>query len=134
MKEFAEYLNSIENPAHRARTEEVLRWVGDTFPQLERRIAWNQPTFTDHGTFIIAFSLAAKHMAVAPETVTLERYDSRIREAGYSYTKMLMRIRWDQEVDYALLKDMIAFNIEDKKDHKAYWRVPTNPGKKEKKA
>ncbi len=130
MKEFADFLNAIEDPKQRQRTQEVLQFVNDTFPQLERRIAWNQPMFTDHGTFIIAFSLAKQHLAVAPETVTLERFSERINQAGYSATAMLMRIRWNQEVDYTLLKDMVAFNIEDKKDHKAFWRVPTNPGKK----
>lgn len=130
MKEFADFLNAIEDPKQRQRTQEVLQFVNDTFPQLERRIAWNQPMFTDHGTFITAFSLAKQHLAVAPETVTLERFSERINQAGYSATAMLMRIRWNQEVDYTLLKDMVAFNIEDKKDHKAFWRVPTNPGKK----
>lgn len=129
MTEFMEFLDAIDNPEHRARTQQVLQWVTDTFPQLGRRIAWGQPTFTDHGTFIMAFSLAKAHLAVAPETVTLERFSQRIEQAGYTYTKMLMRIKWDQPVDHDLLKDMIAFNIEDKKDHKGYWRVPTNPGK-----
>lgn len=124
MQEFSQFLNSIDDPAKRARTEQVLRWVAESFPSLGRRIAWNQPIFTQEGTFIIAFSLAKQHLAVAPEAVTLKRFEQDIRQAGYTCTKMLLRIPWDREVDYRLLKDMIAFNMEDKKGHKAFWRAP----------
>ncbi len=127
MTEFSDFLNAIQNPAQRARAEEILRWVGETFPTLARRMAWNQPAFTQEGTFIIAFSLAKQHLAVAPETVTLERFEEDIRKTGYTCTKMLMRIPWNKEVDYPLLKKMIAFNMEDKKGHKAFWRVLEEP-------
>lgn len=32
---------------------EVLDWVAEHYPELELRIAWNQPLFTHHGTYII---------------------------------------------------------------------------------
>ena len=47
---------------------EVLNWVVQNYPELELRIAWNQPMFTDHGTYIIGFSAASKHMAMPPST------------------------------------------------------------------
>ena len=37
-------------------------------------------------------------------------------------TKQLIRIRWEQPVDYALLERMIAFNREDKADCATFWR------------
>ncbi len=122
MEKFREFLDNITDPAHRARTEEILNWVHQTFPGLQTRVAWGQPAFTDHGTFIFSVSLARQHLAVAPETKTLRHFAEDIREAGYETTQMLMRLPWNKPVNYDLLKKIIAFNIEDKKDVTTYWR------------
>ena len=52
---------------------DVLVWVGFTYPKLKLRIAWNQPMFAHHGTYIIGFSAASKHMATASERATVIR-------------------------------------------------------------
>ena len=122
METFNDFLQTIDDPEQRAKLGDVFIWVRKTFPQLEERIAWNQPMFTDHGTFIIAFSVAKAHFAVAPEAVPLEVFNERIQEAGYTQTKQLFRIKWNQDVDYDLLRDIIAFNIEDKAGHTSFWR------------
>lgn len=67
MKVFEDFLNDIVNLEHRAKTEEVLKWVHNNYPNLEPKVKWNQPMFTDHGTFIITFSIAKKHLAISPE-------------------------------------------------------------------
>lgn len=67
MEDFLEFIEHINNGQQRARTQEVLEWVKSQFPNLEARIAWNQPMFTEHGTFIIGFSVSSKHLAVSPE-------------------------------------------------------------------
>ena len=121
MEAFAEYLASI-NPQHRARTEEILGWVMERFPNLATRIAWNQPMFTDHGTFIIGFSVAKHHLAVAPERAVIERFSDEIAQAGYDHTKELVRIPWDSPVDYSLLEKLIEFNIADKAGYSSFWR------------
>ena len=122
MKIFENYLSGISIPEHQTRTKEVLAWVAERFPQLEPRIAWSQPMFTDHGTFIIGFSIAKKHLAFSPEKAAIERFAAELNRAGYGYTEMIVRIPWECEVDYALLENIIRFNIEDKKDHTAFWR------------
>ena len=43
-----------------------LVWVRLTYPELELCIAWNQSMFTHHGTHIIGFSAASKHMTMPP--------------------------------------------------------------------
>lgn len=78
MEVFAGYLANIDNPQHRARTEEVLAWVTRKFPNLMPKIAWNQPMFTDHGTFIIGFSVAKHHLAVAPERAGIIHFSDEI--------------------------------------------------------
>ena len=122
MDVFAEYLAHIENPQHRTRTEDVLAWVTKKYPDLKPKIAWNQPMFTDHGTFIIGFSIAKHHLAVAPERVGIIHFSDEIIKAGYDHSKQLVRIQWDSPVDFSLLEKMIEFNIMDKADCSTFWR------------
>lgn len=122
MEVFAEFLVNITDPHHRERTEEVLNWVAKTYPNLMPKMAWNQPMFTDHGTFIIGFSVAKHHLAVAPEKTGIDHFSAEIVQAGYDHTKQLVRIPWDSPVDFSLLERMIEFNIADKADCSTFWR------------
>lgn len=124
MEAFEPFLQKIDNPEHRARVEEVLSWVMAAFAQLETRIAWNQPMFTDHGTFIFALSVAKAHMALSPEGAGMSRFFDELAQAGYQPTSMLFRIKWGQPVDYELLRRIIQWNIEDKKECATFWRKP----------
>ncbi|MDM5181698.1 iron chaperone [Massilia sp. DJPM01] len=92
MTVFADFLAQIADPQQRERTQAVLDWLGEKFPQLDGKIAWNQPMFTDHGTFIIGFSLAKPHLAVAPEAAAIDHFAREIEQAGYEHTKLLIRI------------------------------------------
>ncbi len=123
MESFADYLAAIEDPVHRARMREVFAWVNRTFPELNHKIAWRQPMWTDHGTFIISFGLAKQHMSVAPESVAITRFAAEIAQAGYTHSKELVRMPWDRPVDYALLTKIIEFNIADKAACKTFWRM-----------
>lgn len=122
MEVFKEFLAKIDDPAHRDRLEEILGWVHLEYPQLEPVVKWNQPMFTDHGTYIIGFSAAKHHLAVAPEKAGIDHFSSRIEKTGYTHTAQLMRIKWTEEVDRELLGAMIDFNIEEKKEMTAFWR------------
>lgn len=122
MEFFSEYLGSIANPDQRTRMKEVLEWTLATFPGLVPKIAWNQPMFTDHGTFIIGFSISRQHLAVAPEIAVINRFSDEILKAGYDHTKMLMRIKWNSPLDFSLLEKIIKYNILDKADCSTFWR------------
>lgn len=122
MDVFAEYLAKIDNLVHRAGTEEVLAWVMEQFPALTPKIAWNQPMFTDHGTYIIGFSVAKAHLAVAPEKAGMEHFADAIQQAGLDHTKLLIRMKWTNPVDYTLLKQLIEYNIADKANCATFWR------------
>jgi len=82
---------SLPNDDKRARMVQVLNWVAQHYPELELRIAWNQPIFTHHGTYIIGFSAASKHMAVAPERATMIRFEQGMRERGTDFGTMFTR-------------------------------------------
>lgn len=122
MEDFLEFIEHINNGQQRARTQEVLEWVKSQFPNLEARIAWNQPMFTEHGTFIIGFSVSSKHLAVSPERAGMVRFTNEITKVGYSQSKMLFRIRWEEPVNYILLDQIIRFNCIDKAECKTFWR------------
>ncbi|WP_091016376.1 MULTISPECIES: iron chaperone [Paenibacillus] len=122
METFAEFIARIDNPEHQARTEEVLNWITEKFPNLKQKIAWNQPMFTDHDTFIIGFSVSKQHLAVAPEKAGIIRFSEEITQAGYDHTKELVRMKWKQEIDFSLLERMIEFNIKDKAECSTFWR------------
>ena len=122
MNDFQEFLNTIEDPVKKERMESIINYIRKTFPQLKEEIKWNQPMFTDHGTFIIGFSIAKNHIAVAPESIVIKLFEKEIEEAGYSHTKGLFRIKWTDKIDYDLLRKIVAFNIEDKKGMVKFWR------------
>jgi uncharacterized protein YdhG (YjbR/CyaY superfamily) len=122
MEAFTEFLDRIDNPLHRARTEEVLVWVAKKFPSLMPKVAWNQPMFTDHDTFIIGFSVSKHHLAIAPEIAGINHFSDEIVQAGYDHTKQLVRIKWDSPLNFSLLEKMIEFNIQDKADCSTFWR------------
>lgn len=122
MKDFQLYLDQISEQDKRQRMEGILNEIKKTFPQLKEEIKWNQPVFTDHGTFIIGFSIAKAHIAVAPEAVVINLFEKEIEEAGYSYTKELFRIKWTDKVDFDLLRKLVNYNIENKKDMIKFWR------------
>lgn len=122
MTELQAFLDKVKEPDQRARMEEVFDWVMTTYPQLEVAIKWNQPMFTDHGTFIIAFSHAKAHMSFAPEEVVIARFSQDIKAAGYDHTKGLAKIKWQDPVNYDLLKKIIDNNIMEKADCTSFWR------------
>lgn len=121
MQKFSSYLAAIDDPDKRARMEGILSFIKHSFPRLKTEIRWNQPMFTDHETFIIGFSIAKGHIAVAPEEAAMQVFEKEIEQAGYSQTKMLFRIKWTDEVDYNLLRKIAAYNIEDKKGMTKFW-------------
>ncbi|MED0661280.1 iron chaperone [Bacillus smithii] len=122
MEVFAKYLAGIDNPDHRDRTEEILAWVANKFPNLEPQIKWNKPTFTDHGTYIIMFATAKNHLSVLPEEKTMVHFADEIAQAGYSASSRLFRIPWTKPVNYELLEKIIEFNIQDKAEYTNFWR------------
>ncbi|MEX1307444.1 MAG: iron chaperone [Eubacteriales bacterium] len=122
MKEFNDFLMALTDENHRKRAKDVLDWVSETFPMLKPVIKWNQPMFTDHGTFIIGFSASKQHLAVSPEQAGMEKFSSELKERGIDRTKMLIRFPWDKPIDFDLLKSMIEFNIMDKADCDGFWR------------
>lgn len=112
-----QYLETIDNYNNQQKFKAVLDFVFKNFPSLEFKFAWNQPMFTNQGTFIIGFSVAKQHFSIAPESLTIAKFKEQIISAGYEITNNLFRIKWTDDVNYELLTKIIEFNIIDKKDY-----------------
>lgn len=122
MDNFKDYLASIPNEFQRVKMDRVLNWVCDAFPDLGTRIAWSNPTFTDHGTHIASFNCSKKHLSLSAEPIVISTFSERIKAAGFTHTQMLVQFPWDSDVDFELIEAIIRFNIEDKKDVMSFWR------------
>lgn len=119
---FQEFLNKMDDMAHREKLEEVLGWIQQSYPELDTVVKWNQPMFTHHGTYIIGFSVSKKHFAIAPETAGINHNRDAIEAAGYDCTDNIIQVPWNTPVDYGLLEKLIEFNIEDKAECSTFWR------------
>ncbi|MFV0380291.1 MAG: iron chaperone [Anaerorhabdus sp.] len=119
---FNKFLEEIPIDENREKLKTILDWVSLEFPQLEKRVAWGQPMFTNNDTFIIGFSVAKNHIAVSPEKVALDKFSVLLTDNGYEYGKMLFKIKWSQDINFDVLKQIIEFNIIDKKDVSTFWR------------
>lgn len=122
MSKFQPFLEAIEDRSKKERMEEILGNIKTSFPFLCEELKWNQPMYSNNGTFIIGFSISKAHISVAPEAVVMEKFEDDIKNAGYTYTKELFRIKFTDKVDYDLLYKIVAYNIETKKDIKTFWR------------
>ena len=116
-----EFLSTIPSADNRERMVDVVVWVGLTYPEPELRIAWNQPMFTHHGTYIIGFSAASKHMAMAPERATMIRFEPVMRKRGTDFGKMFARQPWNKPFDYELLDAFIQHQLNEKQDITSFW-------------
>lgn len=119
---FNDFVNAITNDTQREKIKEILDFVSYTFPFLEKRIAWNQPNFIHQGTFILGLSYAKHHIALAPESVAVEKFKDLAESYGYSTTSQLIRIKWEQTIEFDMIKQIVEFNLEDKKGCTTYWR------------
>ena len=117
-----EYLSNIQDIEHKKRMSEIFEWVEENFPSLKGEIKWKQAMFSEHGTFIIGFSEAKNHMSFTPEEEVIGLFSTEIKKSGYEHTKGIAKIKWTDEVDYELLKNLIEFNIREKAECTTYFR------------
>lgn len=121
MDTLQEYLETVPNDEHRAKLGHLVKWVATNFPELSLEIKWNQPMMVHNGTFVIAFSAAKHYLTIAPETTILHEFLDRITATGYRHTKMKFQIKWNEEIDYDLLRAIVERSIEFKRGSATFW-------------
>lgn len=78
--------------------------------------------YIDNGTYIIGFSVSKGHISVSPEQAAMREFESEIEESGYTQTKNLFRIKWNDEVNYELIGKMIEKQRHDKEGYTRFWK------------
>lgn len=119
---FEEYINLIENKINQKKFIKLLEFIIQEFPNLETVIKWNQPMFIEHGTYIVGLNVTKNHINIAPERATMIHYADLIQKRDVSFTKMFIQMKWAKSIDFKLIKEIISFNIIDKKDTTSFWR------------
>ena len=122
MDNINQFLDDITDDENREKFARIIDWVQNTFPELILEIKWNQPMFTHHGTYIIAFSVAKTHFSFSPEEVGIEFFRDEAKSIGYQTTKMLIKVKWSDDVKYDFIEKVIKFNMKEKKECKTFWR------------
>ena len=121
MGSLAEWYQRIPTPDDLTRVESLFANIQAQFPQLKLELKWNQPMFTDHGTFIMGFNPSKKHLAVAIEPQTMTRFIPQIDKAGYDHSQII-RFPWHKPLDEQLIHELIAYTIDQKKDATTFWQ------------
>lgn len=122
MDNLNQFLEGMSDVEKREKFARIIDWVQKTFPELQLEIKWKQPMFSHHDTYIIGFSVAKEHYSFSPEEAGMEVFKDEAKALGYQTTKMLIKAKWSDEVNYDFIEKVIKFNIEDKKDCKTFWR------------
>lgn len=71
---------------------------------------------------LISLAFLLRKVIVSPEKAGMDKYRDQIDQVGYGQSKMLFRIKWDQDIDFKLLSEIIDFQIEEKADYTKFWR------------
>lgn len=85
MEKFRLIIDQIKEKENQQKINDLFSKIAKTYPQLDTTVKWSQPIFTDHGTFIIAFSFAKNHFSIAPEKAAIRALEKTIHEIGYIY-------------------------------------------------
>lgn len=116
-----QFLEQIENEELSLKLSQILKWIEDKYPSLLLEYKWNQPMLTRKGTYIMGFSVSKKHLGVGLEAAVMQHFKGLLDELKVEHGKMIFRIKEDDMVNYELLKEIIDYVIELKKDVKSFW-------------
>ncbi len=117
-------VKKIADENNRATFTEFLTALEAEFPELEGNVKYSQPMYEAHGTFIIGFKPAKAHFSIIPEAPAAEKFKAEIETLGLEFTDTgkVFKVKWAQEIPFALVKKMVAFQLEDKMDATTYFR------------
>lgn len=117
-------LNKIDTDEHRRQFSQVITWIAKNYPEFDMAIKWQQPHFEYKGTFIIGLNTAKKHISFFIEKAGIRQFEEAFKKNGYDYTESIYKVKWTDDMNYDLLKEVIDFQVEDKKNLTTYWRKP----------
>lgn len=115
------YFEKVEDIANRQKVENLYNQLVGLDPDLNILYAWNNPMIKYKESFNCGITVAKAHFTIAFDSVALEFFKERILEAGYGLNLKTFKIKYNQEIDFDLLREMVLFSIELRKDAKGFW-------------
>lgn len=117
-------LEKIAVDENRAKLANLLERLEAEFPELEGNVKYSQPMYEAHGTFIIGFKPAKTHFGIIAEAPAAERFKSEAGNLGLTFTSSgkVSVVKWTQEIPFELIKKLVTFQLEDKKNTTTYFR------------
>ncbi|CAD2070680.1 DUF1801 domain-containing protein [Jeotgalicoccus meleagridis] len=118
---FKKSIDSLDE-TKQEKLKEVFDWIEKHYPEFEGQVKWSTPLYVKDGSFMIGIKPSKHHFSVNPEAKGIEKFSEKIKNAGYSHEKMTYKVKYTDDMNYDLLKEIIDFNIEDKKHLDTFWR------------
>ncbi len=116
------YFEQVEDLANRKKVEELYANLVAIDPDLSILYAWNNPMIKYKESFNCGISVAKAHFTMAFDTEALEFFKDRIIDDGYGLNLKTFKIKYNQEIDFELLREMVLFSIALRKDAKGFWK------------
>ena len=105
------YLDSQEPEKSKTMTG-ILDYLIKEFPELETKLAWNNPMLVRKGKYVLGLSCSKNHIAIAPfsKQVMLELSEQL---KTYDITENLIRVPASWKLDKILLKELVKLRLQE---------------------
>lgn len=116
------YFDQIEDSTNRQKVVNLYEQLLLIDPDLSPLYAWNNPMIKYKEAFNCGISVAKAHFTLAFDTEALDFFKERIIENGYGLNLKTFKIKYNQEIDFELLRDMVLFSIALRQNAKGFWK------------
>lgn len=120
--DFNDWYNKTSNAKSKEMVLEIHNFILDNFKDIVCEIKWNTPMYVLNKTFILGLSALKAHVSLAPEKEVITLFKDELIANNYIVLNNLFKIGIDHEINFDLIKKIIDFNIESKKDSKTFFR------------
>ncbi len=115
------YFDQVGNSNAQHIVEELYNWLITLDDNLMPLYAWNKPMIKYNETFICGVTVAKQHMTLAFETQVQDMFKDQIIASGYGLNLKTFKIKYNQEINYELLTEMVMYSIKLKKSITTFW-------------
>lgn len=116
------YFEQIENRVYRESIVNLYEYLIALDPSLSKLYAWNTPMIKSNEAFNCGLSVAKNHFTIAFDIETLEFFKERIIKNNYQLKVKTFSIKYNQDIDFELLREMVLFSIELRRTAKGFWQ------------
>lgn len=121
MHEFTPYYDKIKIDENREAFINLLTWVQTEF-NLTPLYKWKIPMFTKDKKFIIGFKAHKNYFELKIEADALEHFEEKLIKAKHLTKTKILRIKWDQDINYELLREIINYKLVEKQTWPYFWK------------